>query len=510
MRLPRKIRLPPSLPFMGREDREAIRVGMSDATPALEVIHTSPPWPLRGRSLPMKGREAVARSVLAFLGVSLTLLLAACSTDHARPLATAPNLVPDASRLSVDVSRLRLGPLKAHPFDPARGLDPTDVAVLAVLNSPDLTARRAAARVAGAQAFAAGLLPDPQLGVTWDIPVVRGPGITNAYNLNPNLDLIALITHSTALKAARATANQADLDLLWAEWSTAQKARTLAVTIMADEAKAQTLRAMAEELSGRYEQSQKALERGDASNAQASADLAARIDAETQLAAAVHDAAKARGDLDALIGLSPTVVLTLVPGDGAVDPNTAGLDAALAALTGRRPDLLALKAGYGAQDANVRKSILTQFPLLNLGFSRQSDATDVITNGVSATFVIPLFNRGHGDIAVQTATREQLAAEYQARLDQTVADVAAARRDREEARAILARLETEAPHLAALADNARGALARGDIDSAAFLALDQAALKERVALFDQRLAVTLADISLETVLFLPSDQGSAQ
>jgi outer membrane protein TolC len=381
--------------------------------------------------------------------------------------------------------------------------------MLAVLNNPDLAARRAAAKVAGAQAFLAGLLPDPQLGVTWDFPVTRGPGITNAYNLNPNLDLIGLITHSAALKAARSGARQADLDLLWAEWSVAEQSRQMAVTILADEAKAVELGALTAELNRRGAETRRALARGDVNGAQASADLAAKVDADGQLALAVHDAAKARDDLNALLGLAPGVVLDLIPDARSADPDRITLDTAVTALPERRPDLLALKAGYEAQDANVRKAVLSRFPLINLGFSRQSDATNVVTNGLSATLVIPIFNRGRGEIAVQTATREQLRAEYQARLDQTVTEVAAARRDRDHIRLNLTRLETDVPRLTDMAARARAALDRRDIDGSAFLALDQAALKARVALLDERLALALANISLETVLFLPPTPRAA-
>jgi outer membrane protein TolC len=442
------------------------------------------------------------------LGLSLAASLCACQSYAPLPLASAPDLAPGVSRLTSDVSRLRLAPLKAHRFDPSDGLDPTEVAVLAVLNSPDLAARRAGARVAAAQVFAAGLLPDPQVAFTFDVPVSRIGAPTNAYNVNPSLDLMALVTHSTALRAARASARQADLELLWAEWSTAQQARQLAVTAMAAEAKAEILRALLAALAERSRQSQQALARGDVAAGIASADLAARLDAEGLLAAAEHDGAKARGDLNALIGLAPGVRLALEPGAPPADPGAAALDRALASLPSRRPDLLALKAGYGAQEANLRKAILLQFPLINLGFSHQSDTSDIITNGLSASFVIPIFNRGRGEIAVQSATRERLAQEYQARLDQTIADVAAARRDRKADRAAAARLAAEVPVLSAMADRAREALARGDIDSAAFLALEQSALTHAVALQDDRLAVALADISLETVLFLPSDESA--
>ncbi|MDQ2860271.1 MAG: TolC family protein [Pseudomonadota bacterium] len=448
--------------------------------------------------------RTVPRPTLAIL---LCGCLCACATYKALPLPAGSNLASSAARLSVDVSRLRLGPLEAHRFDPAHGLDPTDIAILTVLNSPDLQAKRALAKVATAQAFSAGLLPDPQVVASADFPE-HPAGLVTAYGITPTIDLLGLVTHSTALKAARASARQADLDLLWSEWSAAQQARQLAVMAMADEAKAGLLRTIAQGLGARYLKTRRALATHDVTTLTNSADLAAKLDADAQLATAVQGAAKARGDLNALIGLASGARLNLVAGAPALAPSAARMDAALAALPERRPDLLALQAGYGAQDANLRKAILSQFPLINLGYSRQRDTGAILTNGLTATLVVPIFNRGRGDIAIQSATRARLRAEYQARLDQTVADVAAARRDRDADAAILIGLEARVPELLAQVDEARIAADRGDIDSAAFLALEQSALRQRVALLDLRLALALADISLESVLFLPSDQGA--
>ena len=448
------------------------------------------------------GRTIAIGAVLA-----ACISLGACATYAPSELGKGPNLAATPERLSVDLSKLRPAPLKAHKFDPSDGLDPTEVAVLAALNNPDLRAKRAAADVAAAQAFAAGLLPDPQVAVGLDFPVNPAAGFTTAYNLAPSLDLMALVTHSAALRAAKASASKADLDLLWAEWATAQQARQLAVTVLANEEKARFLSVLADRLGDRYRQSKTAFDRGDLPASVTGVDLAAKLDAEAAMATAQHDAAKARGDLNALLGLDPAARLNLVAGEAVVDPDPSALDAAVATLADRRPDLLALKAGYGAQDANLRKAILMQFPVVNLGFSHASDTSAVVTNGVAATFTIPIFNRGRGEIAVQSATREQLRAEYQARLDQTVADAAAARRERETSRLMMARLEGQVPELLAMAARAEAPYRRGDIDSAAFLALEQAALNHQVALLDQRLAFELANISLETVLFLPSDPG---
>jgi outer membrane protein TolC len=199
------------------------------------------------------------------------------------------------------------------------------------------------------------------------------------------------------------------------------------------------------------------------------------------------------------------VRLPLIDGADGADAEPAAIDAALASLPQRRPDLLALQAGYASQNANLRKAILDQFPLLTLGYSRQRDNTGIVSNGLAATVAVPLFNRGRGDIQVQAATREQLAQEYRARLDQTVADVAQARADLAAEAADRQRLEADVPRLEAEARNARPAFARGDMDSAAYLALDQTALKEVAALWDARLGQRLAAIGLNTVLFLPPD-----
>jgi len=460
----------------------------------------------RGETGSGDGRRWSA-AALCFAALLAGCVLGGCAYEGERPLVAGPDLPTSAVQLSVDVSSLWLAPLPVRAVDPARGLDPTDVAILAVLNSPDLAAKRATAHVAEAQAFSAGLLPDPQLALSADVPVNPLQAVT-AYGLTPSIDFQALITHAAALRAAKAAAKQANLDLLWSEWSTAQQARQDAVTVLLSEQKAAVLAQMDAELAGRAGQSGLALERHDVTAAAAAADLAAHLDAAGQLAGARRDAQKARGQLNALIGLAPDARLPLVDDAAVGAPDPVALDAAMASLPQRRPDLLALQAGYASQNALLRKAILAQFPLLTLGYSRQRDNTGIVSNGVAATVAVPILNRGRGDIGVQAATREQLAQAYRARLDQTVADVAQARADLAAEQADLQRLEADAPRLEAEARSARPAFAKGDMDSAAYLALDQAALKAAATLWDIRLSERLAAIGLQTVLFLPAAAGS--
>lgn len=429
------------------------------------------------------------------------MLLSACASYSSRPLPTSASTAADASALKVDVDRLRVQPLKTIVIDARDGLDPEEVAVLAVLNSPDLRAKRAAAGVSRGQLFAAGLLPDPQVTLSADFPSTAGASV--AWAAAASLEIQALLTRSASLAAARSTARQADLDLLWAEWGTAQQARQLAETAIADEARAVALRRVRDEAAARAAQVRKAFTRGDVTAQTATVDLAVQLDASAQLGVAEHDAAKARRDLNLLLDLKPEVQAPLAPEPAHPAYDDAAIAAAATNLAQRRPDLLALQAGYAAEDANLRKSILMQFPLLNLAGNHASDNSGVVSNGLSGTFALPIFNGGRGQIAIDKATGEQLHAEYQARLDQTEAEVAGARAELAAASAQVLQLEATVPRMEALADRSGAAYARGDIDSGAYLALRQTALNKSADLDDKRLAVLKAEAALETALFLP-------
>jgi outer membrane protein TolC len=443
------------------------------------------------------------------LAVVSCLAAAGCVTSyHSRPLPSGPDTHPNPAALKVDVAAFRLAPLKPVAIDPSDGLDPIEVAVLAVLNSPDLEAKRAALGVNAAEVFAAGLLPDPQLGAGVDQPI-SGPDHMTAVNLSPSLDLAALMARSNLRRAARFTAQQADLDLLWAEWSAAQQARQLAETALANETRAVRLRLVLAAAADRYERSSRALERHDVTLQTTAADLAVKIDAETQLATVEHDALKARRDLNALLNLDAATVLPLVRGPALGTYDAAAVNQALAALPDRRPDLLALKAGYNAQDANLRKAIVAQFPLTQIAAALAKDTAGVTTIGFSTNLILPLFNGGKGEVRLQDATRERLRAEYQARLDQTRAEVTNASAEHIAALRMAALLSADAPRLETLVQPAQAAYARGDIDSQTYLTLTQNVLSKRGDLDDRELAARITQIQLETALFLPPANARA-
>lgn len=430
---------------------------------------------------------------------SLALLAAAaagCASYAPRPL-------PRASELAASV-----GPRGVPP------LDMNAVATLAVLNNPDLTAARATMHVAAAQAFAAGLLPDPQLSYSGDYKMDHAIPPTDprypeydAYGLGLSVDLQALLTHSSLEAAAGAAYEQARLDLLWQEWQTVAEARTLYVE-QSIAAERLAFLAPAEQIYAQeLERSRLALAAGNATLEQTSAALAVLIDVRTRRGAADRSLSQARHALRALLGVRPDVSLPLSSLAAPELPARAAVQSALARLAESRPDLRALRAGYRAQEAKLRAAVLSQFPDVSIGITRARDVSDVHTTGFGVTLTLPLFDRGRGNIAIQSATREQLRAEYLARLDQAVAD---SWRLWEQARLLdgqLRGLDRRRLPLRASVESARRAFQTGNFPAASYLTLVESYLGAEATRLDLLQDLWSDSIALATVLGTQVEPG---
>src|SRR5437899_9143253 len=134
-------------------------------------------------------RSALGGTLLALLTAAG---LSGCAVYHPSPLPVGPDLAEAPQRLTADPARLRVAPLKTIQVDARDGLTPLETAVLAVLNNPDLAAKRKATKVNDAQVFLAGLLPDPQISASLDRPVA-GPDNQTAYSVGAGLDLAGLL-----------------------------------------------------------------------------------------------------------------------------------------------------------------------------------------------------------------------------------------------------------------------------------------------------------------------------
>jgi outer membrane protein TolC len=429
------------------------------------------------------------------------LLLAGCASYTPRPLATTPANA-DIAALSRDAATIDRPFLKPTNIDLAAPLDDNAIAVIAVLGNPDLKAMRTKAGVADAQVFAARLLPDPTFSLGFG-QILSGPDPFNEIASGLGLDLNALRTGKVRRQAAEAQARQVRLDLAWAEWQTAGQTRLQAVRIRRLQAAIDLLRiddAAAQSLLGR---NLRAAARGDVASTSVEAVRTDAVATADKLRTAEHDLDAARLELVKLLGLAPETSLRLAP---TIDTAPALDSARLTQIAlDNRADLQALRSGYDAQEATVHKAILDQFPslALNLNFTRDTGGNNIL--GPTVDFTLPLWNRNRGGIAVERATREQLKAEYEARLFQTRADIAAAASAVTLARRQRDAVRTQLPELERLARVSRAAADRGDLSRATAETAEGALRDKRVELATADQTIDEAMIALELLTGVPRE-----
>jgi outer membrane protein TolC len=368
-------------------------------------------------------RSYTARSLLGLSAFCTALLLVGCASYQPAPLDDGQPRISSLGRVTIDARAMPLPSLASHRFDPSDGLDMTEVAMLAVANNPDLRLARDDLGIARAQSFAAGLLPDPQLSIASDWPRPGPPGSTRAFNYGLAFDFMSIVQRADTMRSAAAEAAKTDLGLLWLEWQTAAQARQLFVKAVYQDKVAPLLMKQKDLAQRRYAGSEQAAAMHEQTADALTASLTALQDARKQWNDAQRQRVQTRHDLNALLGIAPDTPLVLVGDESPVPPDGASVDAALAVLPRRRPDLLALRAGYEAQEAKYRAAILGQFPSLSIGFTRQRDTSNVYTSGFQLALNLPIFNRNRGNIEIEKATRMRMRDEYQIRLDQARADV---------------------------------------------------------------------------------------
>jgi len=411
-------------------------------------------------------------------------MLSACATYQAHPLAQSPALAASIGQL-----RMRTDS-SSHPELPEawrkrqvkadNGLDETEVAVLAVLNSPHLQAARAQMGEARALLIRAGLLPDPQFSTAVDIPTGNNHAQVTGYSFGLGLDLQSLITRGARIDAATEQARATYLNILWREWQVIQQARMLYRRTLIQQRQIQLAHDQFLLTRQVWESHEKALDQGNTTLKQ---EGLARTSMKKARTAWVETRRRHNATVHALallLGLNPSVQLPLASAQAGPEsvisspPGTEPLRAMLSSLGTRRPDLLALQAGYSSQEARVREQILSQFPSLSIGVNRSRDTGNVWSIGPFINLGLPILNGNRGNIATARATRLRLQAEYRDRLATAHVQVRKLAQDQrlafDEWRALMSRLSRQSESVKLL----EGALQSGDIDMPAYISIRSA------------------------------------
>ena len=430
----------------------------------------------------------------ALFAVPVCMGLAGCAS-------VAPLELPPRAELASGLAALRHDGLAI-----TEPLSVGQVAALAVQNNPDLVSTRAQHGVAQAQVLQAGMLPNPQVTGAF-LPLVAGVGTTSAWNAGISEDIRSLITLSSVRRAAHASAAQIDAQILWQEWQTTGQARLLCVDIIEADRTLTLLRQNGDLLAARYRKSRQATLAGNETLTGSTPDLAAWQAITTQIHDQERQQLARRHQLNALLGLAPDVRLTFAPNPDIPPWNPASVQAALPTLPDHRPDLVALQLGYRAQNAKLRTAILSQFPNLTIGVTGGSDNSNVRNFGPQVTLELPIFNQNQGNIAIETATRQQLRDEYDARLKAAVGQVRGMITEIDLLSRQLDAVRRELSGARRVAATAEAAFKAGNIDERNYvdlistrLAKEQEVVSIEQSLLDQRVAIaTLIGAGMPTI-----------
>jgi outer membrane protein, heavy metal efflux system len=458
----------------------------------------------RGFSVPI---GSISRNTL--LGSFSLLLLSACTSFQSLPLGTQANLSTDVKAINISADDFPIHQLQHHAFDLTDGLDWVEISMLAVANNPSLKALRLQSGEEAAQVYAVGLLPDPQISADLVHPMSSAAGLVTGFDAGLGYNLGALITRSVRKQAASAQKSQVDLGILWQEWQVIGRARMLTLHVINTGKKLEILQKAIEGYQDSYKQSQTFLKQGEVTLDQAGAAASAWFDAANRLDQVRQQHSRAQHQLRALLGLKPNAKLKLASTANLPPRNIDVDEAALSDIPKRRPDLLALQAGYDAQQNRVRSAILAQFPGVNIGFSRGQDTDGLNTSGFGVALDLPLFSGARGKIAITRATRERLRGEYQARLDQSTSDIARLMDKRTNLFAQYERVQKLMPKIESLAKNARRAYQSGDMAALDVLNLETTLLDGQLEMIDLEEALWQVQIALDTLLAWPQPEGGA-
>ncbi len=414
-----------------------------------------------------------------------------CATYQTKPLMLRARLAQNVAALNHIMPNGRRVPLTAP-------LSVASVAALAVLNDPDLIAARAQHKVKQAELLNAGMLPDPTISGGFAAPV-SGPADIATISGGLMQDISAFVTYSVSLRAAKMGVAQVDATILWQEWQVASQAEQLCITINGDEQTLASLQADRATLVAVNRSTHNALASGNVTIVASSSSQAALASTDTALDTAIQSLSRDRGLLDALLGLEQRGVIAVAKAN--VPPiNQAVTRAAIATLAIRRPDLIALRYGYQKADAKLRAAIISQFFPISVGATGNRDASKAVSIGPQVSLILPLFNRNQGRIAIASATRDQLAAQFQASLADAEGGASALR-------AQISILQTQsvaamrrAVQAEAIAARARAASANGTLNALAAVNLLIASGERRREAIRLRVQLLTARLSLATLL----------
>jgi cobalt-zinc-cadmium efflux system outer membrane protein len=433
------------------------------------------------------------------------MALSGCAAYAPRPITAdavqAKLPTPDMAELRILASEISHPILKPVDMRPDQGLYPDGAAVLAVMLNPSLRAIRDQRLLSSAQLLDAGLLPNPELSYSLEMPIGSDTaGRINAYGLGLSWEVTSLIARGAKTGRAKKSKEAVDLDIAWQEWQVAQAAKAAVYQLAA----LQNLSAQAEQacllLGQNLADIQRALAVGDLTVKALNTAQAANSQANANLLDLKKQADQQRLQLMRLIGLPTDTQIRL--GKGVELPSQVELPTYATLLEGleqRRLDLVGLRRGYESQEAAVRVAILEQMPRITIGPTMSRDSDSMRAAGFGLNIELPIFNRNQGKIAIERATRQKLLDEYVNRIFEAQSDIKMLLSDIRFTNKQIAAAQASEVNLGGLVENYRVALTDGRIDALLYYTARKDLVSARMKVFSLKGQLARAVVALELV-----------
>jgi len=378
---------------------------------------------------------------------------------------------PDMDQVRILASEIKHPILHPIELKADEGLSPDGAAVLAILLNPSLRAARNQRALSEAQLLDAGLLPNPEVTYSLDVPTGGDTtGKVNAFGLGLDWNVTSLISRKSREQEAMAQGEAVDLDIAWQEWQVAQGARVAVYQLLSLQSQIALLEQVRQKGAENLAHGRKAVSDGSMTASDLNALRAAYTSSNERLLALEKQADQQRLKLLRIMGLPSDSQIRLskhlsLP-SRIILPNTALLDG----LEQRRLDLLALRQGYDSQEAAVRVAVLDQFPRITIGPTISRDTDNLRTTGFGINIELPIFNRRQGTIAVERATRKKLYDEYISRVFEARSDIEQVESGIHFLNEQISAAQATEADLRRLTENSRKALADGRTDALVYYA----------------------------------------
>lgn len=320
-------------------------------------------------------------------------------------------------------------PSESRGFDVTNGLSSDEAVAAALALNRDLRAFRKERDVAEGELIAAGLLPNPELQLTW----LKIEGITTSFatgGLDLGLNWAPPRPGERGLKKARAKSHidEVRTEIAGAEWRLATEVRKAYAILLAVEVRLRLTEALLhlEERILDFEQDKRAL--GDASRLDVNLAKISTAEARFERETLFNERNQARQALNRLLGLPPLYAIKLEAPDDplAYQAYPLRLDQLENVMIEKRPDLRAAKQVYEQTEHSLHLAYLQRIPWFRFGPAYARDELDdAVKNrwGIGLGIDLPIANLNQGEIARLEATRDKQREAFSALMLQGRAEV---------------------------------------------------------------------------------------